>query len=37
VRMWGIVEAASYLKIPIQEVYNMPGMLHAQDYYEETY
>jgi hypothetical protein len=37
VRMWGIMEASCYLNLRVQEVYEMPGMLHAQDYYDETY
>ncbi len=33
VRMFGIEHASNHFEISVDEIYNMPGMMYAQDYY----
>ena len=33
IRIWGIVDASEHFKITKNELYKMPGMIHAQAYY----
>lgn len=33
IRVWGIREASGHFNIPVSELYKMPGMVYAEEYY----